>query len=106
LFPDTWQPVGDFVAAGSPVALLLDDTLVQVAVRGPDNLVYVAGQLAPGAGFGPWKVPVIEETVTDPAGTVNADKKPVFSWRTPQGLVAAIQVGPSGQLTGGVGRRS
>jgi hypothetical protein len=104
--PPVWEPVSDFVAGGSPVALLLDDTLVQIAVRGTDNLVYVSSQVAPAAGFGPWRVPVVEETVTDPTGTVKADKKPVFSWRTPQGTIAAMQVGPAGQFTGGVGHRN
>ncbi|MDU0288836.1 tachylectin-related carbohydrate-binding protein [Saccharothrix longispora] len=88
VFGGTWQQVGDLVVPGPPAAVVTGAGLVELAVRDDDGFVRQAGQLAPAAGFGDWVVRYFEETATDPTGLVLADGKPIFTWRTPGGLVA------------------
>lgn len=90
MFPGTWQALGDFVAAGSPAAVIRDGGLVELAARGTDGLMYQASQLAPAGGFGQWRVEYFEEAATDPAGTVMADGSPIFTWRSPQGVIVTV----------------
>ncbi|MGM1060282.1 tachylectin-related carbohydrate-binding protein [Saccharothrix sp. Mg75] len=108
-FGGTWQQVGELTAPGAPDAVLTGGGLVELAVRGDDGYVRQASQLAPAAGFGEWRVRYFEETATDPAGTVLADGKPIFTWRTPQGLVATSFVGtgpaPTRSATGATAAR-
>ncbi|WP_177154282.1 tachylectin-related carbohydrate-binding protein [Actinosynnema pretiosum] len=93
-FPGTWQRVGDLQAAGSPAAVLTGDGLVELAARGDDGYVHQAGQQAPAGGFGNWTIRYFEDAATDPAGLVLASGSPVFTWRTPGGLIATSYVAP------------
>ncbi|GAA3463166.1 hypothetical protein GCM10018963_51790 [Saccharothrix longispora] len=91
-FPGTWSAVGGLATAGPPAAVLQGNGLMALAVRGVDGFVHQADQEAPAAGFGDWGVRYFEETATDPTGLVLADGKPIFTWRTPGGLVATSYV--------------
>ncbi|MFS8098373.1 hypothetical protein LFM09_14660 [Lentzea alba] len=79
---------------GSPAAVLRGGGILEVAVRGEDDLVYISGQTAPASDtFRPWTVPPAIGTVesaTEPAGLVLEDGIPVFSFRTPQGEIASV----------------
>ncbi|MGM1062000.1 tachylectin-related carbohydrate-binding protein [Saccharothrix sp. Mg75] len=99
-FPGTWASLGDFVAAGPPAAVVRGGGLVELAVRGTDGFVHQAGQLAPAGGFGDWAVRYFEDTATDPGGAVLPDGSPIFTWRTPQGLIATVHA-PAGAVPTG-----
>ncbi|MGM1060283.1 tachylectin-related carbohydrate-binding protein [Saccharothrix sp. Mg75] len=99
-FPGTWSAIGDLATTGSPAAVLKGNGLMALAARGADGFVHQADQGAPAAGFGQWGVRYFEETATDPTGLVLADGKPIFTWRTPGGLVATSYVqSPAAQTT-------
>ncbi|MDQ2583681.1 hypothetical protein [Saccharothrix yanglingensis] len=66
--------------------------LMALAARSVDGVVHQADREAPAAGFGDWGVRYFEETATDPTGLVPADGMPIFTWRTPGGLVATSYV--------------
>ncbi|MEU6151857.1 tachylectin-related carbohydrate-binding protein [Actinosynnema sp. NPDC047251] len=86
-FPGTWTAIGSLATTGSPAAVLTGNGLVELAVRGTDNHVYQASQLAPAAGFSAWQIKYWEETATDPTGLTLADGNPIFTWRSPQGVI-------------------
>ncbi|CCH30241.1 tachylectin-related carbohydrate-binding protein [Actinosynnema sp. NPDC047251] len=94
VFPGTWTAVGSLAGVGSPAAVIRGTGLVELAVRGTDNYVYQASQLAPAAGFSAWQIKYWEETATDPTGLTLADGSPIFTWRSPQGLVLTSYIAP------------
>jgi hypothetical protein len=56
VFPAAWEPVGSFVAKGSPAAIL-DPVLGRTAIvaRGADDMIYRTWETAQGSGtFGAW----------------------------------------------------
>ncbi|MBW4717326.1 tachylectin-related carbohydrate-binding protein [Saccharothrix obliqua] len=104
-FPGTWTALGSLTTRGSPAAVVRGNGLVELAARGTDNYVYQASQLAPSAGFGAWSVRYFEETATDPTGTVLASGDPIFTWRSPQGLILTSYINPGATFTGATAKR-
>ncbi|WP_177221533.1 tachylectin-related carbohydrate-binding protein [Lentzea xinjiangensis] len=110
-FPAAWSPVGDFVAAGAPAAVLTGRDIVELAVRGTDDFVYQTGQVAPGeSGYRTWKIEKGPyETLVDPTASLLPDGSFTIHWRTPNGELIALY-GTGGQVesrvfTGGVAKR-
>jgi hypothetical protein len=83
-FPGTWTTVGDFAAAGSPAAVLNTyPGQIAVAIRGTDNLIYMAYETGPDTGaYSDWIQ--VSEPDTDPA-TIAASDPTAFSYDVPSG---------------------
>jgi hypothetical protein len=96
-FPQAWQHLPGVTAAGSPAAALRQGSLVELAVRGTDNYVYQASELAPAGGYSPWEIKHLEETVTDPIAFVLSTGNPIFSWRRPDSVLQTSYIRTTSQ---------
>lgn len=100
-FPADWQVLDGVDVIGSPAAALRDGSVVDLAVRGADNLIYQASQLAPASSaFSPWTVRIFDETATDPTSLVLSSGSPIFTWRTPSDLLVTAAIPGAGQRGG------